>query len=195
MVMILKFIIATHNKHKIEEFRRILVPMGIEVGTEKLTEAEETGITFMENAYIKAKSACDETGLPCVADDSGLCVDYLDGEPGIYSARYAPEGQRKTTILAKLKNIPLEQRGAHFISAICCVFPNGDVIKAEGKCSGAIAFEQKGDSGFGYDPIFLVGKKTFAEMTGEEKDAISHRGNSLKLFEKELKKYMKNGVN
>lgn len=193
--MILKFIIATHNQHKIEEFKRILDPMGIEVGIEKLTEVEETGTTFMENAFIKAKSACDETGLPCVADDSGLCVDYLEGEPGIYSARYAPEGQRKKTILAKLKNIPMEQRGAHFVSAICCVFPNGDVIEAEGKCFGAIAFEQKGDSGFGYDPIFLVGEKTFAEMTWEEKDAISHRGNSLKLFEKELKKYMKNGVN
>ena len=193
--MTLKFIIATHNKHKIDEFKRILEPMGIEVGTDKLTEAEETGKTFIENAYIKAKSACDETGLPCVADDSGLCVDYLGGEPGIYSARYAPEGQRKKTILSKLKNIPLEQRGAHFVSSICCVFPNGDVIKAEGKCFGAIAFEPKGDSGFGYDPIFLVGEKTFAEMTGEEKDAISHRGNSLKLFEQELIKYMKNGVN
>ena len=188
----MKYIIATHNEHKITEFKRILEPMGIDVGTAKLTEAEETGTTFMDNAYIKAKSACDETGLPCVADDSGLCVDYLGGEPGIFSARYAPQGQRKKTILTKLKNVPMEQRGASFVSAICCVFPNGDVIKAEGKCLGSIAFEERGESGFGYDPIFLVGDKTFAEMSDKEKDEISHRGESLKRFESKLKKYIDN---
>lgn len=186
----MKFIIATHNKHKIDEFKRILEPMGIEVETAQLTEAEENGATFMENAYIKAKSACDETGLPCVADDSGLCVDYLGGEPGIYSARYAPEGKRKATILEKLDGVSMEKRDAHFVSAISCVFPNGDVIEAEGKCFGKIAFEPKGDSGFGYDPIFLVGEKTFAQLTGEEKDAISHRGNALKEFEIKLMEYL-----
>lgn len=103
----------------------------------ELTEAEETGTTFRENAYIKAKSACDETGLPCVADDSGLSIDYLNGEPGVYSARYAEPGKRKATVLEKLKGVPEEKRGAHFTSAICCVFPNGDVLEAEGYAAGA----------------------------------------------------------
>ena len=119
-------IIATHNKHKVEEFSRILAPLGVTIRT----AAEETGTTFRENAYLKAKSACDETGLPCIADDSGLSVDALDGAPGVYSARYAPEGQRKQTVLQKLENVPDDKRGAHFTSAICCVFPNGDVLGA-----------------------------------------------------------------
>ena len=123
-------IIATHNKHKVEEFSRILAPLGVTIRTAALTEAEETGTTFRENAYLKAKSACDETGLPCIADDSGLSVDALDGAPGVYSARYAPEGQRKQTVLQKLENVPDDKRGAHFTSAICCVFPNGDVLAA-----------------------------------------------------------------
>lgn len=133
----MNMIIATHNAHKIEEFGRILAPLGITVQTAELTEAEETGTTFRENAYIKAKSACDETGLPCVADDSGLSIDYLNGEPGVYSARYAEPGKRKATVLEKLKGVPEEKRGAHFTSAICCVFPNGDVLEAEGYCYGA----------------------------------------------------------
>lgn len=115
----MNMIIATHNAHKIEEFGRILAPLGITVQTTELTEAEETGTTFRENAYIKAKSACDETGLPCVADDSGLSIDYLNGEPGVYSARYAEPGKRKATVLKKLKGVPEEKRGAHFTSAIC----------------------------------------------------------------------------
>ena len=113
----MNMIIATHNAHKTEEFGRILAPLGITVQTTELTEAEETGTTFRENAYIKAKSACDETGLPCVADDSGLSIDYLNGEPGVYSARYAEPGKRKATVLEKLKGVPEEKRGAHFTSA------------------------------------------------------------------------------
>lgn len=186
----MKFIIATHNKHKVEEFRRILEPMGVEVTTADLTEAEENGTTFLENAFIKAKSACDETGLPCVADDSGLCVDCLDGAPGIYSARYASETERIPKLLKNMEGVPAEKRGAHFVSAISCVFPNGDVIEAEGKCFGSIAFESKGCGGFGYDPVFLYGDKTFAELTGEKKDAVSHRGKSLKEFEEKLKEYL-----
>ena len=142
-------IIATHNKHKVEEFSRILAPLGVTIRTAALTEAEETGTTFRENAYLKAKSACDETGLPCIADDSGLSVDALDGAPGVYSARYAPEGQRKQTVLQKLENVPDDKRGAHFTSAICCVFPNGDVLEAEGRCYGSIAHECRGAGGFG----------------------------------------------
>lgn len=186
----MKFVIATHNKNKINEFSRILAPLGIEIASAELSEAEETGKTFMENSYIKAKSACDETGLPCIADDSGLCIDQLGGEPGIYSARYAPEGERKRTILKKLEDIPMEKRDAHFSCAICCVFPNGDRVQAEGKCFGKIAFECRGEGGFGYDSIFLYGDKTFAEMSAEEKDEISHRGIALREFSEEIKKYL-----
>lgn len=189
-------IIATHNKHKVEEFSRILAPLGVTIRTAALTEAEETGTTFRENAYLKAKSACDETGLPCIADDSGLSVDALDGAPGVYSARYAPEGQRKQTVLQKLENVPDDKRGAHFTSAICCVFPNGDVLEAEGRCHGSIAHECRGAGGFGYDPIFLCAEegcagKTFGEASPEEKDAVSHRGRSLRLFVEKLENYLK----
>ena len=191
----MEMIIATHNKHKVEEFSRILAPLGVTIRTAELTEAEETGTTFRENAYIKAKSACDETGLPCIADDSGLSVDALNGEPGVYSARYAPEGQRKLTVLKKLENVPEEARGAHFTSAICCVFPNGDVLEAEGYCYGRITHECCGTGGFGYDPIFLCTEaacsgKTFGEATPAEKDAVSHRGKSLRLFVEKLENYL-----
>lgn len=193
----MEMIIATHNAHKVEEFSRILAPLGVTVRTAELTEAEETGATFRENAYIKAKSACGETGLPCIADDSGLSVDALNGEPGVYSARYAPEGQRKLTVLQKLENVPEEKRGAHFTSAICCVFPNGDVLEAEGRCYGRIARECRGQGGFGYDPIFICTEegcagKTFGEASPAEKDAVSHRGKSLRLFVERLKGYLEN---
>ena len=157
----MKFVIATHNKGKVVEFKRMLEPMGIEVVTAELSEPEENGTTFGENAFIKADSACKETGLPAVADDSGLCVDYLDGAPGIYSARFAEPGKRRLTVLEKLKGVPEEQRGAHFVSAVCCVFPNGDRIDAEGKCYGTIAFESRGENGFGYDSIFVQDGRTF----------------------------------
>ena len=107
----MKMVIATHNKGKVVEFKRMLEPMGFEVVTAELSEPEETGTTFMENAFIKADAACKETGLPAVADDSGLCVDYLDGAPGIYSARFAEPGKRRLTVLEKLRGVPAEQRG------------------------------------------------------------------------------------
>lgn len=187
----MQFVIATHNKHKITEFVRILQPMGIEVITADLTEAEENGLTFMENSIIKSKSACLETNLPSIADDSGICIDFLGGKPGIYSARYAPEGERKSTVLKEMENVPMENRGAHFACAISCVFPNGDIIEAEGNCYGKIAFEVKGENGFGYDPIFLIGEKTFAEISDKEKDEISHRAVALQVFQKKLEEYLK----
>lgn len=187
----MKFVIATHNKGKVVEFKRMLEPMGIEVVTAELSEPEETGTTFEENAFIKAEAACRETGLPAVADDSGLCVDHLGGEPGIYSARFAEPGKRRLTVLQKLQGVPKEQRGAHFTSAVCCVFPNGDRIEAEGKCYGAIAFESRGENGFGYDSIFEQDGRTFGEMSDEEKDARSHRGFAFQEFEKKLKAYLK----
>ncbi len=188
--MKMKFVIATHNKGKIVEFRRILEPMGIEAVMAELSEPEETGSTFAENALIKARAACEETGLPAVADDSGLCVDFLDGAPGIYSARFAEPGKRRLTVLEKLKGVPEEKRGAHFVSAVCAVFPNGDKIEAEGKCFGTIAFESRGENGFGYDSIFEQNGKTFGEISNEEKDARSHRGFAFQEFEKKLREYL-----
>jgi len=195
----LKFIIATKNKKKLKELSRILEPLGIEAVTEfdlgiTLPEVEETGNTFEENAYLKAKSALDTSGLPAVADDSGLCVDALDGAPGVYSARYAgedaPDEMRIIKLLENLKDVPTEKRTARFVSSICCVFPDGRKFTVRGTCEGTIDYSPKGDNGFGYDPVFLCGDKTFAEMSDAEKDAVSHRGNSLKLFAKELPKYL-----
>ena len=189
----MKYVIATHNKGKLVEFQRLLEPMGIEAVTMDIEEPEETGTTFRENAFIKAEAACRETGLPAVADDSGLCVDYLDGAPGIYSARFAEPGKRRLTVLEKLKGVPEEQRGAHFVSAVCCVFPNGDRIEAEGKCFGKIAFESRGENGFGYDSIFQQGEVTFGELSAEEKDERSHRGHAFAEFEKKLREYLEIG--
>lgn len=191
----MKYVIATHNRHKLQELQRILDPMGIEAITADLSEVEETGTTFAENAYLKAKSACEETGLPAVADDSGLEVDALDGRPGVYSARYAGENatdaQRIEKLLGELSAVPAEKRTARFVSAVCCVFPNGDVIRVEGDCPGSIAFSPEGNDGFGYDPVFLVGEKTFAQMTAAEKDAVSHRGKALEKFAAALQEYLK----
>ena len=192
----MKFIIATHNKKKLAEMERILNPIGIEVSTEQLQEVDETGTTFAENAYLKANVACKETGLPAIADDSGLAVDALNGAPGIYSARYAGEHatdlQKMEKLLYELKDVPKEKRTARFVCSICCVFPNGDYITAEGTCEGTIAFELTGDGGFGYDPIFLVGEQSFGQLSDEEKDRISHRGKALMLFSQKLQEYLNN---
>lgn len=186
----MKMVIATHNKGKVVEFQRLLEPMGVEAVMAEISEPEETGTTFGENAFIKAESACKETGLPAVADDSGLCVDALDGAPGIYSARFAQPGHRRMTVLEKLKDVPQEKRGAHFVSAVCAVFPNGDRIEAEGFCYGTIGFASVGENGFGYDSIFMQGNRSFGELTPEEKDARSHRGKAFALFEEKLKAYL-----
>lgn len=192
----MKFIIATHNKNKLAEMERILNPIGIEVSTAQLQEVDETGTTFAENAYLKANAACKETGLPAIADDSGLAVDSLNGAPGIYSARYAGEHatdlQKMEKLLYELKDVPKEKRTARFVCSICCVFPNGDYITAEGTCEGTIAFELTGDGGFGYDPIFLVGEQSFGQLSDEEKDRISHRGKALMLFSQKLQEYLNN---
>ncbi len=186
----MEFVIATHNKGKIVEFKRLLEPLGVTVVQRDLPEPEETGATFAENAFIKAQAACRETGLPCVADDSGLSVDYLDGAPGIYSARFAPQGQKRIKLLHMLEGIPKERRGAHFTSSVCCVFPNGDVIAAEGKCYGLIALESRGENGFGYDSIFEQDGVTFGELDDAEKDRRSHRGFAFAEFEQKLAAYL-----
>ena len=183
-------IMATHNQKKLREMERILSPLAIRVETADLPEVDETGTTFAENAYLKAQSACQHTGLPAVADDSGIVVDALDGAPGIYSARFAQPGKRRLTVLEKLKGVPKEQRGAHFVSAVCCVFPNGDRIDAIGRCFGEIATESRGENGFGYDSIFLQGDLTFGEISDEEKDKRSHRGHAFADFEQKLRAYL-----
>lgn len=198
----MKFIIATHNQKKLKELSRILKPLGIEAVTAadlgiELDEVEETGSTFEENAFLKASAACRQTGLPAVADDSGLQVDALNGAPGVYSARYAGEGatdtDRNNKLLHEMAGIPDEKRSARFVSAICCVFPSGDKICARGECEGKIGYEPKGENGFGYDPIFVVPDgRTYAQLSDEEKDAISHRGNALRIFSKNLKEYLAN---
>ena len=191
----MKIIIATHNKHKLQEMSRILSPMGYEVVTDRdlgieLTDAEENGKTFLDNARIKAESGCRESGLPCIADDSGLCVDALDGAPGVFSARYSgvhgDDDGNNRKLLAELDGVPTEKRTAHFACAICVSFPDGSEVTATGKCEGYIGYEKKGSNGFGYDPLFMVGERSLAEMSAEEKDTISHRGNALKELQKIL---------
>lgn len=191
----MKIIIATHNKHKLQEMSRILSPMGYEVVTDldlgiELSDVEENGETFLDNARIKAEAGCKESGLPCIADDSGLCVDALNGAPGVYSARYSgvhgDDDGNNRKLLSELSGVPTEKRTAHFACAICVSFPGGSEVTATGKCEGYIGYEKKGTNGFGYDPLFMVGDRSLAQMTAEEKDAISHRGNALKELQKIL---------
>ena len=195
----MKFVIATHNAHKLIELQRILTPLGIEGVTDRdlgieLPEVEETGTTFAENAYLKAASACQVTGLPAIADDSGVGVDALGGRPGVYSARYggeeATDDDRNVLILSEMKDVPKGERSARFVASVCCVFPNGDVLRAEGTFEGEIGYAPAGENGFGYDPIFVVGDRTSAEMSSAEKDAMSHRGNALRVFSKDLAAYL-----
>ena len=193
----MKYIIATHNMKKRNELARILEPLGVEVLTAEqagveLTDVEETGTTFEENARLKSESGCKETGMPCIGDDSGLMVDALDGAPGVYSARYAGDhGNDPANIallLENMKDVPDEKRTARFMCTVCCTYPDGSEIVVSGKCEGKIGYEPKGDGGFGYDPVFMVGDKSFAELTAEEKDKISHRGNALKALAEALAK-------
>lgn len=184
---------------KLAEMQRILSPLGINVVTAKmigieLPEVEENGKTFEDNAEIKASSACEITKMPSIADDSGLCVDYLDGAPGIYSARFSGEHgndeKNNDLLLEKLKGVPMEKRTAYYVCAICCIFPDGRRIVVRGECHGHIGFERDGHEGFGYDPLFLINGKSFGRYTAYEKDKISHRGNALRKLAGELEKIM-----
>lgn len=192
----MKVLLASGNDHKKDEFKRILKPLGINVVTAKelgisLEDVDETGKTFKENAYLKANAAMKKSGMISVADDSGLCVDALGGEPGIYSARYAgpnaSDADRINKLLENLKDVPDDKRTARFVCSICCVFPDESVVSAQGTCEGKIAKNISGKDGFGYDPIFVYGESmTFAQMSPEQKDKVSHRGNALRIF---LKKF------
>ena len=196
------FLIATHNMKKRDELQRILSPLGVHVLTADeagvdLTDVEETGTTFEENALLKARSGCKEGKMPCIADDSGLCVDALDGAPGVYSARFAGEhgndDKNNEKLLSLLSAVPPEKRTARFVSTVACVFPDGRELVVRGECEGKIGYEKRGENGFGYDPLFYVGERTFAEFTPEEKDAVSHRGNALRALTKALPAYLNKG--
>ena len=195
----MKFIIATNNKKKLVEMERILKPLGIEAVSAKdagvvLDEVDETGTTFGENAFLKANAAYVKTGMPAVADDSGIRVDALGGRPGIFSARYSPEDcvtdeDRTAKILEELQGVPDDKRGAHYTCAICCILPDGSKIEIEETCEGKIGYEFIGDGGFGYDPIFYFGDKTFAQISGEDKDKVSHRGKALRKLQAALREH------
>jgi XTP/dITP diphosphohydrolase len=195
----MKFVLASQNQHKLEEMNLILSAHGVEVVLQSElglhVEVEETGGTFAENAMLKAKAVMAASGLPAIADDSGVCVDALQGAPGVYSARYGGPELDDVGRYRLLLNVMQGQtnRAAHFTSAIACVFPNGDTIEAEGECPGSIAFAPMGDGGFGYDPVFFLPqlKKTYAQLTPEEKAAVSHRGKALAVFEERLKEYLR----
>lgn len=190
-----KIIAATKNKNKVREFKEILPDFDIitqeEAGID--LDVEETGTTFRENALLKAKAIFEKTNIPALADDSGLEVDALGGEPGVYSARYGGEGLddrgRLNLVLEKMKNVEDENRKARFVCSIAFVTKD-KTYEAEGVCEGVLIREPKGENGFGYDPIFYVPQmgKTTAEMTPEEKNAISHRGKALRNLKDILNK-------
>lgn len=191
-----KFIVASHNKKKLGELTRILEPMGFSVLCPKdieggVPDVEENGATFEENALLKARSACRHTGLAAVADDSGLCVEALNGAPGIYSARYAGTGVDADNNELLLKNLEgVENRNAAFVSTIACVFPDGREFTVRGECKGTIAVAPQGDGGFGYDPLFVTEWGCFGTMTAEEKDKVSHRARAIAKFADRLKEYI-----
>lgn len=186
--MLDEIIIATNNQHKIKEFARMLSPIGIKVISLKEagieSSPEENADTFEGNAYIKAMSVYELTGKPVAADDSGLCVDALNGAPGIHSARYGGEGltdkERTAKLLNEMAGIPKPKRTARFVCAISLVVSTEQCLTFTGKCEGEIGFEPIGENGFGYDPVFMVDDESFSTISGEVKDSISHRGNALK---------------
>lgn len=194
----MKFVLASHNPGKLREMRAVLGELGVEVVLQSelgiAVDVEENGKTFAENARLKAAAVCQASGLPAIADDSGLCVDALNGGPGVYTARYGGEGLddagRYRLLLNNLKGA--STRAAHFETAISCVFPDGRELKAAGRCDGTIAYAPMGESGFGYDPVFFIPrlKKTFAQLDAAEKNAISHRGNALRQFAQVLREML-----
>ena len=195
----MKLVLASQNKKKIKEMDEILSALGVEVCSQAEAgvnlDVEETGTTFEENSLLKARAVMEASGMPAIADDSGLCVTCLNDAPGVYSARYGGEGLddagRYQLLLQNMRG--QLDRSAKFVSVITCCFPNGDVITARGECPGTIAFAPMGEGGFGYDPVFFVPqlKKTFSQLTAEEKNAISHRGKALEIFKGKLEEYLK----
>ena len=197
----MKVVLASHNPHKLVEISKITERFGFdlvlqsELGVD--IDVEETGSTFEENSYLKAEAVMKATGLPALADDSGIAVDALNGEPGIYSARYGGENsdyaEKIRLLLSELGGVPESERGAHYACAVCCILDDDTVIAVEGRCEGSIAFAPSGNGGFGYDPVFLKDGVSFGELSGEQKDSLSHRGNALRMLRDELYQHMFGG--
>lgn len=190
-------VIATKNKGKAKDFEALFTPLGYEVVTmfdvAPDMEIEETGTTFEENAILKAETLSRALGQLVIADDSGLAVDALEGEPGVYSARYAGDHNDEANIekvLENLQGVPVEERTARFCCALAIAGPNLDTYTVFGTCEGVILTEKRGSNGFGYDPIFYVPEldRAMAELSPEEKGAISHRGNAIRKLAEELPK-------
>ena len=203
---------ASNNAGKLKELRRILERMGHEVKSLRDLgidlDPEETGTTFAENARIKAEAFCQASGLPTVADDSGLCVDALNGAPGVYSARYAghhgDDAANNAKLLHEMQDVPADKRAARFVSAVCFLLPDGRELLVEGECPGTVAFTETGTNGFGYDPLFVpdrvglpdgtttenAARRSYAELADAEKDAISHRGRAMEKLGAELPAFL-----
>ena len=187
----MKVILASKNQHKLTELSAILSQLGFEIALESEygldIDVEETGTTFEENSFLKADAVMKASGLPVLADDSGLMVDALDGAPGVYSARYghkASDKERTAYLLENMKDVPEGKRGAKFVCVITCLFPDGRKIVARGECPGVIARAPHGENGFGYDPVFYLSElgMTYAELPSKQKNAISHRARALQDF-------------
>ncbi len=200
-----KIVVASHNEGKLREFADLMGPFGFEAKSAKeygLPEPDETGTTFEENAYIKAFAAARATGLPALSDDSGLCIDALDGAPGVYTANWAdtPDGKRDFSMAMQRAEVAMQEVGAtdpdnrkgRFVAVICLAFPGGEAEYYRGEVEGTLVWPPRGELGFGYDPVFLPQgyDKTFGEMTAEEKhgwkpgdaDALSHRARAFQKF-------------
>ena len=194
----MKVVLASKNRHKLEEISKITEKFDMELVLQSELgvdiDVEENGTTFEENSFIKAEAVMKATGLPALADDSGIAVDALNGEPGIYSARYGfdeslDDWGRLELLLKNTEHVPDGQRQAQFVCVITMITPDGKTIQARGEIHGELTREAKGENGFGYDPIFYYPPlgKTTAELSPEEKNAVSHRGNALKVFYEKLK--------
>lgn len=194
----MKMILASNNQKKLLEMQTLLADLGVELVSQRAAgcdfEVEETGKTFEENAWLKAAAVTRATGEVAIADDSGLAVDALDGAPGIYSARFTgnhddSDADRNAYLLEKLQGV--SERSGRFVCAICCTFPNGDVIRTRGECPGSITTAPCGSGGFGYDPVFLPdgADRTMAELSAEEKNRIGHRGKAIRMLKERLEEY------
>lgn len=187
----MKVILASKNPHKLTELSAILSQHGFEIALESEygldIDVDETGTTFEENSLLKAEAVMKASGLPVLADDSGLMVDALNGAPGVYSARYghkSSDGERTEFLLENMKDVPDDKRTAKFVCVITCLWPDGRKIVARGECPGMITREVHGENGFGYDPVFYLPElgMTYAELPSEQKNAISHRARALQDF-------------
>lgn len=199
----IKLILASNNAHKIREFRELVEGMDVELLSQREAgydlDVEETGTTFEANAYLKAKAVTDAAGCAAVSDDSGLEVDCLDGRPGVYSARYGgghdvSDEDKNAYLLREMGDT--DNRSARYVCAICCTMPDGHVIQVRGECEGEMLHAPRGNGGFGYDPIFRPEgyDRSMAELTPDEKNAISHRGKAMREFMKLFEEYL-NGNN